>query len=438
MTSATAPRRRRWMRGRLVPALVAGAGVAALVGAGVPLAGASTTTLTVWLMTGEITAKVYDAVNQAFEAQHPGVTVNVQIQQWSGITTKLNTSLASSSPPDATEIGNTDVPEYAASGGLVNLKSLERSISIGSGKWLGGLQQPAEYKGGVYGVPLLAGDRVVLYNETMFQKAGIKSPPKSESQLLADGKKLEKANKSTSNFSALYFPGKYWYAAMSMVWDHGGKIAAPKHGKWVAQLASKKSLAGLDEFRTVQHSLSVPASRTANTTLPTQDAVFAKGQAAMIIGGDWEVAAIEKDNAALTGHIGEFAFPSYKGGPAPVFLGGSDIAVAKNSPNKALAEDWVKLMTSNKYQTMMYKDDNLIPNNTSLSGLGKASPVMATYLEAAKKSQGTPAAPGWAVVTGGNQITTFFSNVAQASSPKKVAALAKSFDSYLNTALNQP
>ncbi len=429
---------RRWRKGPLVPLCAAAFGVAAMLGAAVPIASASSTTLTIWLMTGEITAKVYGAVNKAFEAQHPGVTVNVEIQQWSGITTKLDTALASSSPPDATEIGNTDVPEYAASGGLVNLKSIEGKIAIGSGKWLGGLEQPAEYQGGLYGIPLLAGDRVVLYNENMFKAAGIASAPTSESQLLADGKKLEAEFSSTKDYSALYFPGKYWYAAVTMVWDHGGSIAYYKDGKWTGDFASPNSLAGLDEFRTVQQALSTPASRTANTTLPTQDAVFAKTQAGMIVGGDWEVAAIEKDNPKLKGHIGEFAFPSYKGGPAPVFLGGSDIAVPKNSPNRALAEDWVELMTSNKYQTLMYQDDNLIPNNTSLSGIGASSPVMKTYLEAAANSYGTPAAPGWAVVTGGDEITSFFSNIAQASSSSQVESIAKQFDSYLDTALNKP
>ncbi len=435
MTTESLGRRRR--KSRLVPVCAAAVGVAAMLGVAVPMASASTKTLTIWLMTGEITAKVYGAVNKAFEAQHPGVTVNVEIQQWSGITTKLDTALASSSPPDATEIGNTDVPEYAASGGLVDVKSISSKIAIGSGKWLGGLLQPAEYDGGLYGIPLLAGDRVVLYNENMFKAAGITSAPKSESQLLADGKQLEEQFKSTKDFSALYFPGKYWYAAVSMVWDHGGSIAYYKDGKWNGDLASPKSVAGLEEYRTVQHALSTPASRTANTTLPTQDAVFAKTQAAMIVGGDWEVAAIEKDNPKLKGHIGEFVFPSYKGGPAPVFLGGSDIAIPKNSPNRALAEDWVELMTSNTYQSLMYKDDNLIPNNTSLSDLGANSPVMKTYLQAAANSDGTPAAPGWAVVTGGDQITSFFSNIAQASSESQVQAIAKQFDSYLDTILNQ-
>lgn len=421
---------------RLAPLGALGLGLAGLVAGFAPPASASTT-LTIWLMTGEISPGVYGAVNKAFEAQHPGVTVNVEIQQWSGITTKIDTALASSAPPDALEIGNTDVPEYAASGGLVNLTSLEKSINIHNGKWLGGLQQPAEVKGQVYAVPLLAGDRVVVYNEQMFKTAGITSTPTSVSQLLADGQKLEKTFKGRKDFSALYFPGQYWYAALPMLWDHGGNIATYQGGKWVGQLTTANSIAGLEEFKQVQNSLSSVPSRTVNTNLPDQDAVFAHGDAAMIIAGSWEPGVIEADNKGLTGHLGEFAFPSYKGGPAPVFLGGSDIAVAKNSPNQALAEDWVKLMTDDTFQSLMFRKDSLIPNNSSLMGLARNAPNLATWLQAANVSDGTPSSPGWAIVEGGNEITDLFQAVATAKSDASIKSIAAHYNGYFNTVLNE-
>jgi N,N'-diacetylchitobiose transport system substrate-binding protein len=49
----------------------------------------SSHTLTVWLMTGEITPAVSNQVNAAFQKQYPGWKVNIEIQQWSGISTKL-------------------------------------------------------------------------------------------------------------------------------------------------------------------------------------------------------------------------------------------------------------------------------------------------------------------------------------------------------------
>ena len=59
----------------------------------------SSHTLTVWLMTGEISTPVSNAVTTAFQKEYPGWTVNIEIQQWNGIATKLITALASTTPP---------------------------------------------------------------------------------------------------------------------------------------------------------------------------------------------------------------------------------------------------------------------------------------------------------------------------------------------------
>lgn len=420
-------------------ALVAAAGASVGGGLSTPAAftkAADTSghTLTVWLMTGEISPKTYDAVNAAFEQRFPGWSVNVQIQQWSGISTKLTTALAGSAPPDAMEIGNTDVAEFAASGGLENLDGVRRALP-NSSNWLGGLVGPAEYNGGLYAVPLLAGDRVVIYNKQMFKKAGIKNTPNSIAQLLADGAKLKKTFKNVKDFSPLYLPGEYWYAAIPLVWAYGGQIATHSSNGWTGQLETKASLAGLNEFKKVQNTLSVPASRDVNTNAPDQDSVFASGKAAMIIGGGWEPGVIVSDNPKMKNNYGTFVFPGIKPGtPAPVFIGGSDIGIAANSPYKAEALEWVKLMTSPTYQTMMVHNDGLMPNATSLLSVGKSLPGQADYYKAAQHSDFTPASPGWATVEADNTMETLFSDIA--TGKMSVAAAAKATDSQLNTLLN--
>jgi N,N'-diacetylchitobiose transport system substrate-binding protein len=424
----------------VAPAAIALAIAAGVSGGGVAAADtAPSHTLTVWLMTGEISPSVYNLVDAAFESQNPGWTVNVQIQQWSGISTKLITALASSNPPDAMEIGNTDVAEFAASGGLENLSQYKSSLP-NNNNWLGGLEGPAEYNGGLYAVPLLAGDRVVVYNKQMFAQAGINRPPNSIAQLLTDGAKLKAKFSNVANFSPLYLPGEYWYAGIPLLWANGGQIATQSGGKWTGDLTSKGSLAGLAEWQKIQNTLSVASSRDVNTNAPDQDSVMASGKAAMIVGGSWEPGVVIADNKKLTGQLGSFVFPGpAANSPAPVFIGGSDIAIAANSPNQQQALQWVQLMTGKVNQISMARFDGLMPNAKSLLSLGSTLPVpglssAADFYRAATHSNFTPATPGWATVEADNVMETLFSQVA--SGKQSIAQIAAATDKQLDNLLN--
>jgi N,N'-diacetylchitobiose transport system substrate-binding protein len=419
----------------VAPAAIALAVAAGVAGSGsVAMAAAPSHTLTVWLMTGEISPAVSNLVNTAFEEENPGWTVNVQIQQWGGISTKLITALASSTPPDAMEIGNTDVAEFAASGGLENLAQYKSQLP-NSNNWLGGLAGPAEYNGGLFAVPLLAGDRAVVYNKKMFAAAGIKTPPNSISQLVTDGNLLKAKFSNVKNFSPLYLPGEYWYAGIPLVWANGGQIATHSGGKWVGALTSKGSIAGLTQWQKIQNSLSTSASRDVNTNAPNQDNVLADGAAAMIVGGSWEPGAVIAANKSLSGQLGTFAFPgTAPGTQAPVFIGGSDIGIAASSPNKAQALQWVQLMTGATNQLNMARDDGLMPNATSLLKVGATLPGQSDFYKAAKLSNFTPATPGWATVEADNVMENLFSSVAEGK--QSVAKIAAATDKQLNSLLN--
>lgn len=429
----------RTLKKRLIaPTAIALAVAAGLSGGVVPgvvsAASASGGTLTVWLMTGDTDPAVYNTVNAAFVKQYPGWTVNVEIQQWSGISAKILTSLASSSPPDVMELGNTDVAEFAASGGLDNLAS-DKSQFQNSSNWLSGLAGPAEYNGGLYAVPELAGDRVVVYNKAMFAKAGITKPPTSLNDLLADGAALKNAYSSVKDFSALYLPGEEWYAAMPIVWAEGGQIAVQKGGKWVGDLSAPASLAGLKEFQVIQNFMSTPASRDVNEANPSDSEVFASGKAAMYIDGTWTLGTDVTDNKAMKGNIGTFILPGVApGSVAPVFLGGSDLGIAKNSPNQAQALAWAELYTGTANQLLQASNEGFIPNASNLVGQVKVSSNVATYFKAAAVSQFTPPVPGWATVEADNVMQDLLATVAQGK--QNIGSIASSYDQKLDTLLN--
>src|SRR5438132_2763348 len=167
--------------------------------------------------------------NRNFKAQHPGVEVDVQYQSWGNHLQKFDAALAGGDAPDVIELGNTEMTKYMAAGAF---KSLTQSAFPNNKTWLQGLKGSCQYNGKLYGVPYYAGARAVIYRTDQYKAAGIKGTPKSLAEFVADGKKLMKKYGKDGNYSAVYFPGKYWYFAMSFVYDYGGQIAVRTGGKW--------------------------------------------------------------------------------------------------------------------------------------------------------------------------------------------------------------
>ncbi|HLZ94559.1 MAG TPA: extracellular solute-binding protein [Candidatus Dormibacteraeota bacterium] len=361
-----------------------------------------TGTLTVWLMNGSAPQSVVDGVNADFKAKYPNVTVNVEIQQWSDITTKLDTSLTGSSAPDVIELGNTLVAKYAANGLLDDITSQKGSFE-NSGTWLQSLTDSCTYQSKLYCIPYYAGSRAIIYRKDMFDGAGIAQPPASMDELLSDGQKLMAKYGSNPNFSALYFPGKYWYAAAPFVWDFGGDIATQSGGKWTGTLNSAQSVQGLTELKTIVSQLS-RADKTGDEL--KQDQAFAQGHIAMIIANGWEVGVItdpKSGDPTLAPKLGAFPIPSHIAGQtAPVFLGGSDLGIAAKSQHQDLAREWIKLLGGTKFQSQMVTVGGVIPNTTSLVSLSSGLPAI--FAAAAKTSRFTPNSPNWANVESANVL----------------------------------
>src|SRR6266567_2826778 len=352
-----------------------------------------TGTLTVWLMNGSAPASVIDSVNADFKAKYPKVDVKVEIQQWGDIGTKLDTAFGGSNPPDVIELGNTLVAKYAAADALENISSKKSSFD-NSNTWLQSLTDSCTVNSKLYCVPYYAGSRAIIYRKDFFTAANVQ-PPDSLDGLLTVGKKLMTAHSSDPNFSALYYPGKYWYAALPFVWDFGGNIATQSGSKWTGALNSSSSQQGLTTLSNIVSQLS-RADKSGDEA--KQDAAFAQGHIAMIIANGWEVGVITDPKAGdptLKDKLGAFAIPSHNAGQtAPVFLGGSDLAVAAKSKLQDVANAWVQTFTDQKNMAQMATVGGVIPNNTSQLNL--ASGLNSVFFNAAKNSRFVPNSQNWA------------------------------------------
>jgi len=425
--------------------VVLGAGLLAALGLGATACGGSASTpaaasgaksggtLTVWYMDGDLTAPDQAAIGAAF-TKATGAKVDVQIQEWSNINTKLSTALAQNDPPDVVEIGNTDVPLFAATGALADLTAARSELEQGQ-SWLPGLSGPATVSGHLYAAPLFAGNRAVIYNKKIWAAAGITSVPTSYAELTADLDKIKAANPAP-DFSAFYFPGEYWYGALQFIWDAGGELASNGGGSWTGALSQPAAQRGLSTWKTFQNTYSTPASRDVDTKSPDQAALFAQGKAATIL--DSSLNTVLKDNPSLKGQIGTFPFPGQNAGTSqPVFLGGSDLAIAAKSANQPLAVAYLKAATSVAVQKAdIVGIDGWTPVSTQLIAQtsDSLSDTSKAFAQAAVNSVATPATPGWATIESDASINQFFAAVATGGqSPQQAAA---SFDKHLDQALN--
>ena len=393
---------------------------------------AQATTLRVWL---QVDAQqnwegAVKAASNKFEAAHPGTEVKVEYQTWNDHLTKFDASLAGNNAPDVIELGNTEMTKYMAAGAFADITSSKRSIP-NSATWLKGLTDSSTYKGKLYGVPYYAGARGVIYRTDQFRSAGIKKAPTSLAQFEAALGKLQKKYGKDRRYSALYFPGQYWIASMSFVYDYGGKIAEFKGGKWKGTLDSPQAIQALTRLKKIVTKYS-KANKTGDEANPAQALVFGKGKVGSIIANGWEWGyALNKDtgNPSLESKIGAFPMPSHTPGKyMPTFLGGSNLAIPVTSRNRQLALDWIKEFTGTDLMRYMATVGKVLPNTTSLANVHKTNKQVAPFARAASSSWFVPAAENWVNVENKriirNMLVRIFSGRGSVASEAKKASAA--------------
>ena len=372
--------------------------------------------LTVWLQVDAQSGwpDVVAAANAQFQKDHAGWTVDVQYQNWGDHLQKFDATLAGGNTPDVIEMGNTEMVKYMAAGAFSDLSSF-KSTFANSGSWLKGLAASGTFGGKTYGVPYYAGSRVVTYRTDAWNKAKIKKPPNSLAQFTAYAKKLAAANSTIKGFSPVYIAGTDWYFAMSFVYDYGGSIAKTQGGKWVGNLDSKQSVAGLTAFKNF-FSVASKASKTSDENHPAPYDVYSQGGAASIIGPGWFSCCVGTKYKGVTA---QFVMPSHTAGQAmPGFLGGSDLAVPAPSKNTALAADWIKDFTSTDAQRALQTKGN-IPNATNLLGTSVNE-------RAATRSWFVPTAKHWVDVENGNILRNMLAQILKGKLTVKQAAASAS------------
>ena len=385
----------------------------------------------VWLNGTDTPQEARDWLKKTFEDDHPGSTLTIEQQEWDGLVEKLTTSLSSESEtPDVVEIGNTQAPTFTSAGAFSDLTA--DLGDLGGDDLLPGFVDGATVDGATYAVPYYAGSKYIFYRKDLFEKSGL-AVPTSLDEFVQAAVTLKKDNPKPANFSGFWFPGQDWRNGAAFIWAAGGNLAVEDGGEWTGALSSPEAC------RKSSCAVSRPATdsgapKDGNEADPWTP--FCAGEVGMMSTPGWVKGLIEAEDTGcpdtFAKEMGVFALPGTDGAPAPVLLGGSDIAIAAKSPNQDLAKEAVALMLSDDYQTIM-AEAGLTPAKQSLASLLGDDEYAAATIEAASNAKLTPAAPGWANVEGSRVLEDLFSGIAQGGD---VAELAGKADEQMSGQLN--
>ncbi|MYT92517.1 extracellular solute-binding protein [Streptomyces sp. SID8359] len=375
------------------------------------------TRVDVWLMRDSVSETFQKEFTADFAKRHPEIDVKIQIQEWDGIGQKITAALASNDAPDVIEAGNTQVAQYAESGGLLDLS--DRKDELNGADWLSGLAEPGAYEGKQYGIPYYAANRVVIHRTDLFEKAGVDAKAiKTREQWIDATTKL-----NTGGTQGIYLPGQMWYALAGFIWDEGGDLATESGGKWSGALDTPEALRGMAFYEELQALGKGP--KDSDEDDPPQAEVMAQGQVAQIISTPGGANVIVEKNPGLKGKLAFFPIPGKTADtPGAVFTGGSDLVVPAAAAHPEEAVTFIKELTGDAWQKKLAVAMSYVPNRTSLASAVAGDPGAAAMAVGAANGHATPNTPGWAAVEAENPIKDYMTAVLTGRDPAKEAAKA--------------
>ena len=397
------------------------------------------TDITLWLMGGDTPDELRDFLKTEY-ADATGGTLTIEEQAWGDALAKLTTSLPDSeNTPDVVEIGNTWSPTFTGVGAFSDLSDMYDEL--GGDKLLPSFVEVGEVDGAQMALPYYFGSRYVFYRKDIWEAAG-KTVPTTLEEFNQTAAELR-----TDAQSGFYLGGQDWRNGVSWIFANDGELAVKDGDEWVSTLSDPNTIKGLEQFQELYTSASNAPVTEADSTpwvnINNNDVTGAPEAATIIAPGwaHWSIGDLAPDPKDATKTVatwnddvfGVFPLPGVDGGTAPVFAGGSNIAISAASKNQEAAKDLMRIIFSEEYQTMLGKNGLGPANLDYASSLG--DDIFATALiDSAAGSKLTPAAPGGASVEGSGLLEEFFGKVAGGGD---IQALADEYDAKISPLLNK-
>lgn len=318
----------------------------------------------------EASQKLWDGFVQKFEAENPGIKVDVQNIPWVNRDQRMLTAFSAGKGPDVVYLIPDHLAQFGAMGIVEPLDDLIPEETIKD--YFPNTIEAATIDGKLYGLPMLETVMSYYYNLDLLKEAGwdTNKLPETWDELLAMSKQVKEKTGNYGYSLELGKPSQMSY--YPYLWQAGGDIL-DKDGKTV--IDSEAAVRSMNFLKTLYDNGYTPAdSVTADTEHLglVKDGKIACSYSAEFINFakdytfKWAIGPVLKDKQQATyGTIGSWS-------------------ISHNSPNKEAAAKWITFLTAPEQMKAFLEATKYLPPRKSLQDMYKDDPVMNKMAEQAQ------------------------------------------------------
>ena len=370
-----------------------------LLSACVALAEGETVTINFWHHYSAQSAENETLMNvliPAFEAENPGIKVNAVSHEWAELHDKVLVSANSNALPDVARCDIAWLPEFQKMGILVALDEEMPDFDEISGQLLDSAMSTAQIGGHYYGLALNTNSKIVFYNTSMLEAAGIEVPATMDEWVEAV-KALSGENENGQQVWGWNEPALAGWNICPFIWSFGGALTNEDQTVATGYINGPATVKAVETFAQLVQDGAITGFNSGD--IPMTDG-FGTGRYAMMLEGPWksaELAGAYPDVAYGTAPI-----PAGEGGSVSV-LGGEDIAMF-NTANQEAAWKFMQFMTSEFAETEMAKCGQISVNKAALESDTVKNADYAPFIDAIQTARARPTVAAWSEMDNGLQV----------------------------------
>jgi multiple sugar transport system substrate-binding protein len=147
-----------------------------------------------------------------------GTKVDLQVIDWNSIDQQVTTMIQNNQPPDVLNLNS--FSSYARDGLLYSADEVLSAQTRAD--FLPAFAQGGEFRGTLYGFPILASARAFFYNKRLFAEAGVEAPPRTWNELVRVATRIRDSGPGLIGYALPLGPEEAQAEWSIWMWNNGG------------------------------------------------------------------------------------------------------------------------------------------------------------------------------------------------------------------------